>query len=185
MSSLKSLIIAAPLLSLIALILPLLGCSEGYRSIDPDEVRVYRIPLVRPVGTEDSTVCMVSVPAGYDPGRPWPLIIALHGYGSSAARFHSVWHEAAATSGFVLATPQGENRTEEGVGWSWGRLSEEIVRRSLDAVTGHVRVDRSRIFLAGFSQGGSLTYRIALRHPHLFRGIAPVGAGEAVVSRGG
>jgi phospholipase/carboxylesterase len=160
-----------------------LGCGERPGGIDPDNVRVYRIPFLRPDAARDSTLCMVSVPADYEPDRSWPLLIALHGYGSSAARFHTVWHEAAATSGFVLLTPQGEERTEEGVGWSWGESAEEIVRLSMEAVLGSVRIDRSRIFLTGFSQGGWLTYEIAMKQPHLFRGIAPIGAGRAIPRR--
>jgi predicted esterase len=160
-----------------------LGCSEGFRDIGSDEARAYRIPVVRTDGMGDSTLCLVSVPAGYRPGRSWPVLIALHGYGSSAARFHLIWREAAATSGFVLITPQGEDRTEEGIGWSWGDSAEDIVRRSLEAAMTSVRIDESRIFLTGFSQGGTLTYEIALRHPHLFRGIAPIGAGRRIPPR--
>ena len=165
---------------MVVLLITSLGCGGRFGEIDPGEIRVYQIPIVRADGTQDSTLCLVSGPAGYSPDRSWPMLITLHGYGSSARRFHLVWHEAAATSGFILVTPQGEDRTEEGIGWSWGRDAEEIVRRSIDATTRSVRTDESHIFLTGFSQGGTLTYEIALRHPHLFRGIAPVGAGRTL-----
>jgi phospholipase/carboxylesterase len=163
-----------------AIILGLSGCGESLREINPALTQAYRIPVIRPDGAEDSTLCLVSVPSGYSPDRAWPLLVALHGYGSSAERFHVVWHEAAAVSGFVLLTPQGEDSTREGVGWAWGPCAEEIVRQSVDATMGAVRIDRSRIFLTGFSQGGRLTYEIAMRHPYLFRGIAPVGAARGL-----
>jgi phospholipase/carboxylesterase len=49
----------------------------------------------------------------------------------------------------------------------------------MEAVMRRVRIDRSRIFLTGFSQGGNLTYALAVRHPEAFRGIAPLGAGRS------
>jgi predicted esterase len=168
------------LLITVILLVALLGCGERFGEFDPDETRAYRIPIVRGDSTQDSTVCLVSVPTDYSPGRSWPMLVALHGYGSSARRFHLLWHEAAATLGYVLVTPQGEDRTEEGVGWSWGRCAEEVVRQSVEAAARSIRTDESRIYLTGFSQGGTLTYEIAFRHPHLFRGIAPIGAGRTL-----
>lgn len=168
------------LLLVVALLIVSLGCGERFGEINPGEIRAYQIPIVRSDGTEDSTLCLVSVPAGYSPDRSWPMLITLHGYGSSARRFHLLWHEAAATSGFILVTPQGEDRTEEGIGWSWGRCAEEIVRRSIDATARSVKIDESHIYLTGFSRGGTLTYEMAIRHPHMFRGIAPIGAGRTL-----
>jgi predicted esterase len=42
---------------------------------------------------------------------------------------------------------------------------------------GTANVDRSAIYLAGFSQGGHLTYALARLHPHVFAGIAAIGVG--------
>jgi predicted esterase len=106
------------------------------------------------------------------------MLIALHGYGSGAEPFHDLWHEVTSSAGYVLVTPQGEQVTSEGIGWAWGQRAEHVVRQSIDAVMSTVRVDRSRVFLAGFSQGGWLTYSLALKHHQVFRGIAPLGAGR-------
>jgi predicted esterase len=160
------------------------GCGDSYRGIDPNKLLVFRIPVLRSEGTRDSTHCLVSVPADYTPDRSWPALIALHGYGSGAERFHAFWHDAAVTSGFVLITPQGEDRAAEGVGWSWGLHAGETVRRSIDVATRSVNIDESSLFLTGFSQGGRLVYTLALRHPHVFRGIAPIGAGRELPPTG-
>jgi phospholipase/carboxylesterase len=157
-----------------------LGCAGERKEIDADQVLAFRIPLGTAEAAGDSTLCLVSVPAGYRPDRSWPVLVALHGYGSGAARFNLVWREAASAAGFVLVTPQGEDRAEGGIGWSWGPHADLTVRRSLDAVKQSINIDESRIFLAGFSQGGTLTYSLALRHPYLFSGIAPIGAGRSL-----
>jgi poly(3-hydroxybutyrate) depolymerase len=153
-------------------------------------VRAFRVPIdvTRGGGADgaggvaDSTLCLFSVPAGYEPERSWPLVVGLHGYGSDAARFHDLWRKAAGVEGFVLATPQGEERTDEGVGWSWGEASDGTIRRCIDGVREAVRVDPERVYVAGFSQGAKVACRLGLRYPHVFAGIAALGCNFRTVS---
>ena len=91
--------------------------------------------------------------------------------------FHDLWRPVAQSNGCVLATPQGEERGPEGIGYSWGPKSHESVRRSIDVILQTVNINRSKIYLSGFSQGGHLTYALAESHPHVFAGIAPIGVG--------
>jgi len=44
----------------------------------------------------------------------------------------------------------------------------------MDVVRKAVHIDPRRVYLAGFSAGGRLTYTIAIKHPHIFSGIAPL-----------
>jgi len=116
------------------------------------------------------------VPDKYTPEQAWPLVVALHGYGDNAAAFHDLWKSVTDSLGFVLLTPQGEERTQEGFGWAWGSNAERAVQISIDIVRKVVHVDPKRIYLTGFSLGGSLCYVLVLNHPQIFRGIAPLGA---------
>ena len=166
------------LLAAIALLVP--ACSREYAQIQPGQVRAFQIPVSRPDASRDSTLCLFSVPEGYNRDRPWPLLVALHGYGSGAEPFHQLWQQTASGAGYVLVTPQGADPTTEGIGWAWGPGAEEMIRRSIDAIGRTVRIDRSRVFLTGFSQGGWLTYTMALKYPHAFRAIAPIGAGRSL-----
>lgn len=167
----------AVILALLACLFAL-ACGRDYPEITPGQVRAFKIPVVRPNGSCDSTLCLVSVPIGYGPDRSWPVLVALHGYGSGAEPFHALWKHVTSAAGYVLVTPQGEEPTAEGIGRAWGPRAGEVIRRSIDATAGTVHIDRARIFLTGFSQGGWLTYSLALKHPHVFRGIAPLGAGR-------
>jgi phospholipase/carboxylesterase len=166
--------------AVLLVLVALLGssCGPDYQEVQPGQVRAFRIPDAGSDASQDSTLCLFSVPDGYRRDRPWPLLVALHGYGSSAARFHTIWQPAARKAGYVLLTPQGEQPTVEGIGWAWGSSAETSIRQGIDTVTRKVHIDRSRIFMTGFSQGGSLTYLLALKHPNVLRGIAPLGAGR-------
>jgi len=44
----------------------------------------------------------------------------------------------------------------------------------MDVVRKNVHIDPRRVYLTGFSAGGRLTFTIAVKHPHIFRGIAPL-----------
>jgi predicted esterase len=155
--------------------LALAGCGPDYEPFDPDETRVFQVPIGDIGSDGDRTPCLFSVPTDYAPDRAWPLVVVLHGYGSSADWFHTLWRPVTMEKGFVLATPQGEDATSAGIGWSWGENSDEIIRRSIDGMGQLVHVDPSRVFLAGFSQGGRLTFTFGLEHAHVFRGLAPLG----------
>jgi len=147
------------------------GCSPEYGSIPPEQPRAFRVPLP----PSDSTLCLFSVPRDYDPARPWPLLVALHGYGSGAEPFHDLWSTTASEAGFVLVTPQGEERAREGYGWSWGERAGDVVGSSIDYLRRRVHIDPARISLIGFSQGGMLARRLALEHPRHFHGLALLG----------
>jgi predicted esterase len=158
----------------------LLSCGPGHEPLDPSRVMVATIPLGAggaggAGGAAGAAECHFSVPPGYAPDRAWPVVIALHGYGSHAGRFHLVWKPAADAAGCVLITPQGERETAEGIGRGWGESGAEIVRLSLAHVQRVVRCDPARVYLAGFSQGGALALVLGLSHPQVFRGLALLG----------
>jgi predicted esterase len=163
-------------------LLPLGGCVRDYAGIPPGQMRAFKIPFgdSKPHGDEsaaDSTLCLFSVPDDYAPGRSFPLLVALHGGGSSAVLFHRLWRPVTRKMGYVLLTPQGEEPSPEGTGYLWGQDAEDIIRRSIDIVLNRVNINRSRVYVTGFSQGGHHTYAIALAHPRVFAGIAPIGVG--------
>jgi phospholipase/carboxylesterase len=166
-----------PALTLSALFLPT-ACQPDYPPIAPGQVRAFDVPLDAPDAAgapPTGTLCLFSVPKGYDPAHAWPLLVVLHGYGGCAPEFIDLWREVASQTGCILAAPQGEACTAEGVGWGWGASGELAVRRSIDELLKLVHVDASRIWLAGFSQGGVLAGTLGLRYPRVFRGVALIG----------
>lgn len=147
----------------------------------------------------------VWVPEGYDPSRPTPLFVVLHGGSSNHNLFLGVvfgnnldWLSYSQhlydrfvprydTSWLVVA-PNGFGQ----VMWRW--MGEQDVLDVIDDVQRHYNVDPDQIVLNGVSNGGVGSYSIGARHAWRFAAVLPMagasswrqylhGAGSAVDDR--
>jgi polyhydroxybutyrate depolymerase len=130
-------------------------------------------------------------PAGYQ-NRPLPIIFVLHGSGSDshAVAVHSRMSEAAQSRGFVVVYPDAlpldptrQPGPENPRVWSDGsgrgfagknpendiRFLSELMQRFRGA-----RYDTSNIHIVGFSNGGSMSFRVARELPHKVRRVAVI-----------
>ncbi len=128
------------------------------------------------------------VPAGEG---PFPTIIALHGWGASA---HDLFGLAPYLHGgqALVVCPQGPVRFQtgpgtEGYGWfpitgggsldpaefTKGRL---LLRDFVERIFEIFPVDRRKVVVMGFSQGGVMAYDLALRDPLSFAGLVAMSA---------
>ncbi|MFC7880655.1 alpha/beta hydrolase family esterase [Streptomyces sp. NPDC057376] len=123
---------------------------------------------------------------------PRPLVIAFHGRGSDAAelREQSRLERAAGARGMLVAYP-------EGIDSGWGAGTQETPQRPdpgldvrfTEALIEHLvrteHADPERVYVAGFSNGGSMALRMAAERPGLLAGAASVAgqlpAGSAAV----
>lgn len=123
------------------------------------------------------------VPAG---DGPFPTIVLLHGWGASA---HDLFGLAPYLHGgdAIVLSPQGPLAFDIGggvPGYGWFPLSggagfdpaafEAAVvrlRAFLDEALSRYPVDRRKVVLVGFSQGGVMAYALALRDPSRFAGL--------------
>jgi len=96
------------------LFLILFGCGKKYEYIAPRSVTTIQVNFKNQSGSAGNTISLYSVHDKYTPEQAWPLIVALHGYGDHAAAFHDLWKSVTDSLGFVLLTPQGEERMQEG-----------------------------------------------------------------------
>lgn len=108
-----------------------------------------------------------------------PLLLAFHGYSSSATKLAAMSGlvPAATAAGFVAVLPEGSGAPAR---WALtGRLAggddATFVRAVLAAVARDTCVDPRRVYAAGFSNGAAFAGELACRHPRLFAGIALVG----------
>ena len=125
-------------------------------------------------------------PRDYDPGRTYPLLVALHGYGGDASGLARAF-DALAGLPILIALPQGSYaRPGGGFSWFlrtserslWTRADELAVERLVRCIADvKARESVDKIIVFGFSQGASLAYMAGLRNPSLVDGIAAV-AGE-------
>ncbi len=125
------------------------------------------------------------------PDGPAPLLIAVHGYGAHK-RYMMREARRVAPEQFVVASIQAPHphyrRTDDGyrVGFGWlsdhkpeeyVRLHHNFVLGVIDKLASQCKIDRSKIFLYGFSQACALDFRFAFTYPDLLRGIVGVCGG--------
>jgi polyhydroxybutyrate depolymerase len=130
----------------------------------------------------------VHVPAGHDGAAPLPVVIALHGAFSTARQFEqeSGFSLLADREGFLVVYPQGIGLGDWFRHWNSGHCCGKARKMNLDdvgfalAATDDVArrnpVDRARLYVVGFSNGGMLAYRIAAEHPDAVAAVAVVSA---------
>ena len=128
----------------------------------------------------------IHVPASYDPGSPAPLAILLHGYGSNgeALERRFGFEAAAETAGIIYAAPDGTtdldgypfwNATDACCDWdSLGVDDSGYLRSLIEAIQADYNIDERRIYCAGGSNGGFMSYRMACDHADLIAGVVSV-----------
>jgi polyhydroxybutyrate depolymerase len=126
-------------------------------------------------------------------GRSLPLVLALHGTGGTGRLMASLsgLSRLADERGFRVAYPQalGEAGTEDparGAAWNAGpgmgcplhAGADDVafLEAVVDRVDRHAPVDPRRIFVAGFSNGARMAYRLALEAPWVAAIAAVAGA---------
>lgn len=133
--------------------------------------------------------CLVRLPAGYDPGQAYPLLIALHGSGGSPQNFAGLW-EKHSKAQCLLAAPEGpymlpaeQRRDIPGHSWFlqvkdrriWA-MADPLVVQAMLATVVEIKANYKvgPVYILGFSQGASLAYQVALRHADIFSGVLAI-----------
>jgi polyhydroxybutyrate depolymerase len=130
----------------------------------------------------------VHVPPSYDPGRPTPVVLALHPAavnGAAMARLCGL-NETADRSGFVAVYPNGTGSTPFFLYWDAGGVRGDpaddvgFVARLLDDLAAAVNVDPKRVYATGMSNGAMMCYRLAAELSDRIAAIAPVAGTMAI-----
>ena len=112
---------------------------------------------------------LVYVPAAHDAAHPSAVLLALHGFAGNAGGLRSiaVWEPVADREDFVVAYPDGSSFP---LRWNIGPAANipevddiQFMRDTIADLSTTVSVDRARIYVAGFSNGGQMAHRIACR----------------------
>ncbi len=115
----------------------------------------------------------LQIPPGLDPLRPAPLVLVLHGFGSSGAGIDGYFGlgKAAAARGLLLATPEGTRDPRGRRFWNATDACCDLAATRVDDVAylsavladvaAHHPVDPRRVYAVGHSNGGFMAHRLA------------------------
>jgi polyhydroxybutyrate depolymerase len=138
------------------------------------------------VGGQERT-CLVHIPKGYDPKKPTPVVLALHGAAMNGPMM--VWfsglNKKSDEAGFIVVYPSG---TGIGPFCTWnagsfgGKTADDVafIGKLLDDLAAVVSVDEKRVFACGMSNGGMMCYRLAAELSERIAAIAPVAGTIAI-----
>lgn len=117
--------------------------------------------------------CLITTPRRTGNDQPYPLLIMLHGLNESA-RLHKYRCAVPKTiqDKFIIAYPNGSGFLRHN--WNDFDTESSFIIRLIDTLCGRYTVDAEKVYLSGFSQGGRLAYRTALRHADRITAIALV-----------
>lgn len=140
---------------------------------------------------EQMRTYLVHVPKGFDPKKPVPVVLALHGAAMNGSMM--VWfsglNKTSDNEGFIVVYPSG---TGTGPFLTWnaggfkGKMAEgrpddvAFIAKLLDDLGTVVKVDEKRVYACGMSNGGMMCYRLAAELSNRMAAIAPVAGTIAI-----
>ncbi len=124
----------------------------------------------------------VHVPESYATKQPAPLLVLLHGGGGLARRMLAFtgFGPLSEKHGIIILAPAGVDRHwNDGRKQSYRSLNENIddvgfIVALIKKMEAEYKIDSSRIFVSGISNGAMMSYRLGLEAPEKIAAIAPV-----------
>lgn len=116
------------------------------------------------------------------PLDPAPLVIALHGRGGDGSSMERLTHmsDVADQEGFIVAYPDGLDNEWNFVlnipGYPNAHDDSLFLAALVDQLAEDYAIDSTRVYVAGFSNGGFMAQRLACEHPEQYAAYASVGA---------
>jgi phospholipase/carboxylesterase len=119
------------------------------------------------------------LPFGYEPNYPYPLLVFLHGNGSSEEQILRLAPRLSRRNYICIAVrgpAAGALRPDGRASFSWGddptnAMVEEYVFRAIEQTRRNFHAHSERIYLAGFREGATLAYSLGLTFPERFAGV--------------
>jgi hypothetical protein len=170
----------------------------GLTSIDSIKVLITQLAQMFSSGGPDNneydTVThnktWVYLPDGYDPNRsePYPLIIFLHAQGGNGTDINLLIGASEGLPYFlynktfpvecIVIAPQT-------IGYSWYGWEPTSVKLAYDWAVKNYKVDTNRVYLTGFSTGGTGSCSTVAAYPGLFAAYLPIAPQENVLQTNG
>jgi len=201
-------------LLIISLLLNVFSLLANEKGISPGpsfkmEYKDYRVPLLwltepgnygpgdygrRLKFQERDRYYEIHVPPQHKPGQAAPIVILIHGGGSSACviRYESDMDKISDANGFIAVYPAGTHATfkDRFLYWNAGAPHKNPKQQKVDDVAfitvvlddlpNFFSIDKKRVYATGISNGAQMSYRLAARLPDRIAAIAPISAQRPV-----
>ncbi len=162
------------------------GCLFASPTDDDSKTGPFRYLTVSMVHETFPRTYHIHLPPGFSADKSAPLVIALHGGGGVGRGFDANTTQGSLTAaadarGIVLVFPEGIDKQ-----WNDGRSEVRTAKPSpddvgfiaaiIDAMVKTYGIDPHRVYVAGISNGGFMSVRLALDLSDAIAAIAPVAA---------
>ncbi len=119
------------------------------------------------LGLDSSRDARLYVPPSYDPAKPAPFALALHGATGYGAQTMIGLRELADEHGLIVLTPLSREGTWDAIGGSFGP-DVAFINRALTETFRRCAVNPAQLAIAGFSDGASYALSLGLANGDLF-----------------
>lgn len=118
------------------------------------------------------------LPQHFEENYAYPLIVWLHSAGDDPQQLLRVMPLISLRNYCAVAPAGSKGDWHHGFFWDQQPTGIERAQRGIEEaiaqVAGRVKINRQRVFLAGYGSGGSMALRVAMRNPELYAGVASV-----------
>ena len=130
---------------------------------------------------------LLHVPGSYDPTRPMPLVISMHGAMNwpGFQRNLSRWNEAADENGFIVVYPSGTGTGlkawfMEGAEAPLRMPDVRFIAELIDTLEAGYSIDRARIYANGLSNGGGMAFVLSCTLSDRIAAVGVVAAAQSL-----
>jgi polyhydroxybutyrate depolymerase len=135
---------------------------------------------------------LVHIPPNYDPKKPTPVVLVLHGAGTNGSITISLsgMNKKADEAGFLAIYPNGTGLLNLLLTWNAGDTQGDaktgkpndvaFIAQVLDDLGTVSNVDPKRVYATGISNGGMMCYRLASELSNRIAAIAPIAGTMAI-----
>ena len=109
----------------------------------------------------------VYVPASYKAGVPTPMLVWLHGAGGQGNISPNI-SALADEFGIIVLAPDSREWTWDAILGRWGP-DVDFLQLAMKQTLSRYRIDRERLWLGGFSDGGSYSLSLGISYGDVFR----------------
>lgn len=130
------------------------------------------------VSSGETREYLLYVPRRYDPSKPTPLVISMHGAGGWPKQQMelSEWNRVAERERFIVVYPAGLGRGGPRVWRVGGQKDARFISDLIDKLERSYNIDPTRIYANGLSNGGGMAFALSCTLSHRIAAVGLVGA---------